>query len=165
MCVALQCILVAGGLDVRQGSIWDYRDTVTGQRADTGHLGILRTGYCKEYKQVLCHVHLKILGTVIWSTSVNRCMSTVYSGSYANTRVTISAYVDMDTQNTHMYTIKNRLIHRRNIYINYIGGGTLWYINLLRKHWGTSIYCPVDGEYISYRDFFCFFLFLWYWYI
>ena len=110
---------------MRQGSIWDYRDTVTGPRADTGHLGILRTGYCKEYKQVLCHVHLRILGTVIWSTSVNRCMSTVYSGSYANTRVTISAYVDMDTQNTHMYTIKNRLIHRRNIYINYNGGGTL----------------------------------------
>ena len=105
------CITVAAarGLDVRQGSIWDYRDTVTGPRADTGHLGILRTGYCKEYKQVLYHVHLKVLGTVIWSTSVNPCMSTVYSGSYANTRVTISAYVDMDTQNTHMYTIKNSI--------------------------------------------------------
>ena len=102
MCVALQCILVAGGLDVRQGSIWDYRDTVTGPRADTGHLGILRTGYCKEYKQVLYHAHLRIHGTVIWSTSVNRLLSTVYTGSYANTRVTISAYVDMDTQNTHI---------------------------------------------------------------
>ena len=79
MCVALQCILVAGGLDVRQGSIWDYRDTVTGPRADTGHLGILRTGYCKEYKQVLYHGHLKILGTVIWSTSVNRLLSVQYT--------------------------------------------------------------------------------------
>ena len=104
--------MVAGGLDVRQGSIWDYRDTVTGPRADTGHLGILRTGYCKKYTAgtvpmvqyhgTVYHAHLRILGTVIWSTSVNRCMSTVYSGSYANTRVTISAYVDMDTQNTHI---------------------------------------------------------------
>ena len=47
-------ITVAGGVDVRQGSIWDYRDTVTGPRADTANVCILHR-YCTSGELYCTH--------------------------------------------------------------------------------------------------------------
>ena len=56
---ALQCITVAGGLDVRQDSIWDYRDTVTGPRADTTNVCL----YCIDIVQAGKYIaHTNVTG-------------------------------------------------------------------------------------------------------
>ena len=51
--------MVAGGLDVRQDSIWDYRDTVTGPRADTTNVCV----YCIDIAQAGKYIaHTNVTG-------------------------------------------------------------------------------------------------------
>ena len=72
-CIALQCITVGGGLDVRQDSIWDYRDTVTGPRADTTNVCV----YCIDIAQAgkyTAHPNDTVTGPRADTTNVYICI-------------------------------------------------------------------------------------------